>query len=261
MVITILDWKKPALQGCIVEAIGTFSLVFFGSWAYSHNQVSSQDFSWSSVAIAQGLLVAFVVWGGQALSGGHFNWAVTIAVAALRKMPSQVCFLYLLAQTIGSFLGAWVFLLLSSSDSKADGAPTLSPKYSETAGFFCEFIAAGFYMYMVMAFNFDTRINKNLFGIAAGGAYVAAIVSIGPVTGAAINPSRLIGPLLVKAVTANKYMQAVQDITWFYYMGPIFGMLLVAFYYEYFMIVEEDQNPELSVASYEKDPNYKALKI
>ena len=260
MVITVLDWKKPTLQACAVEFIGTFCLVFFGSFVYLQNQTKSQEFTWTSVAIGQGLLVTFIVWGGQTLSGGHFNWGVTIALAALRKMPNTVCVLYLVSQTLGSFLGAWLFLILSPGVSNTQGAPVLNhPTYTETVGFFCEFIATAFYMYMFMAFNYDVRMNKNLYGIAAGGAAVCAVISIGPITGAAINPARMIGPLLVRAITTN--LNAVQNITWFYYLGPIFGALLIAFYYEYFMIVEEDQNPELSIASYEKESTYKNIKI
>jgi len=266
MVVTIKDWKKPTLTGCIAEGIGTFCIVFFGGWAYLQNEQSSKEFNWSAVSLTQGLLTAFVVWGCQAISGAHFNWGVTITLAGLRKMPPSIAAWYILAQTIGSFVAAMLIDALTpesidNSTITKMGIPRLQAPYTETVGFFVEFIAAGFYMYMVMAFNYDTRISKNLYGIGAGGAAIATIVSIGPITGGCINPARVIGPIIVSFFTNNKNIFNDLHTYWFYFLGPIFGCLLVGFYYEYFMILEEDQNPDLSVASYEKNDEFKKLKI
>ena len=181
-------------------------------------------------------------------------------------MPANVAAWYILSQTVGSLLAASLVDILTperydqGTQTKV-GVPRLQAPYTETVGFFCEFIATGFYMYMVMAFNYDNRINKNLYGIAAGGAAIAAIISIGPISGGAINPARIIGPIIISLLTNNKNIFNDLHTYWFYFLGPIFGALLIGFYYEYFMIVEEDQNPDLSVASYEKDDKYKKLKI
>jgi glycerol uptake facilitator-like aquaporin len=266
MVVTARDWNKATFSACVAEAIGTFCIVFFGGWAYLWHEQKSTEFSWTAVALTQGLFNAFAVWGCQALSGGHFNWAVTLTLAGLRKLPFKVGAWYLLSQTIGSFVAAFLIgILVPDNLSQATytgvGVPMLNKEYSESVGFFCEFIATGFYMYMVMAFNYDSRNSKNLYGIAAGGAMIAAIISIGPVTGGAINPARIIGPILISLTKNNKDFFNDLHTYWFFFLGPIFGALLVGFYYEFFMMVEEDQNPEQSVASYEKEDDFKKLKI
>jgi glycerol uptake facilitator-like aquaporin len=266
MVVTVRDWNKATFPACIAEALGTFCIVFFGGWAYLWNEKANTEFNWTAVALTQGLFTSFAVWGCQALSGGHFNWAVSLTLAGLRKIPFKVAAWYLVAQTLGSFLAALMVDILTptSMDEQTStkvGVPRLQNGYTESTGFFCEFIATGFYMYMVMAFNYDNRISKNIYGIAAGGATIATIISIGPVTGGAINPARIVGPILVSFMTNNKNIFNDLHTYWFYFLGSIFGALLVGFYYEFFMIVEEDQNPEASVASYEKDEEYKTLKI
>ena len=266
MASTVKDWNKKMFSACIAEALGTFCIVFFGGWAYLWHERKATEFSWTAVALTQGLFTAFAVWGCQAISGGHFNWAVTLTLAGLRKIPFKTGAWYLVSQTIGSFIAALLVDVLTpdsldESTYTKVGVPILHKDYTESVGFFCEFIAAGFYMYMVMAFNYDSRNSRNLYGISAGGATIATIISIGPVTGGSINPARIVGPILVSFMTNNKNIFNDLHTYWFYFLGPIFGALLVGFYYEYFMIVEEDQNPEQSVASYEKEDDFKALKI
>lgn len=263
---TAKDWSKGIFSACVAEALGTFCIVFFGGWAYLWNERKSLEFNWTAVALTQGLFTSFAVWACQSISGGHFNWAVSLTLAGLRKIPFKVAAWYMLAQTIGSFVAALLIDILTpdfidQSTYTKVGVPRLQQPYTESIGFFCEFIATGLYMYMVMAFNYDSRISKNIYGIAAGGASIAAIITIGPVTGGAINPARIIGPILVSFMTNNKNIFNDLHTYWFYFLGPLFGALLIGFYYEYFMIVEEDQNPDLSVASYEKDDEYKTLKI
>ena len=140
----------------------------------------------------------------------------------------------------------------------------MSSDYNETTGFFVETIATGMYMYMVMCFSFDSRMPKGIYGIACGLASMLAIVSIGPITGGSINPARLIGPILITlffgsgSKTPDIYEQL--HVYWFYFLGPIFGAIMIAFYYEFFVIIDEEAEPELSVASYEQDDEVAKLK-
>jgi glycerol uptake facilitator-like aquaporin len=245
-----VDWNKTRVAACIVEFIGTFCIIFFGGWAYLQFEKSPKNFNWTAVAICQGLFQAICVWGGQAISGGHFNWAVTIALAGLKKIPPGIGAWYLGAQTAGSFLAAFLvdFLTPASYDQGTKtsmGIPQLDKTYGETVGFFCEMIATGFYMYVVMAFNFDRRNSKSFYGLAAGGASIVAILSIGPVTGGAINPARIVGPILVTFMSDNTKIYDDLHHYWFYFIGPIFAALLIGFYYEYFVVVTIAEEAEL----------------
>lgn len=269
MVITKKEWTRESRNAALItEAVGTFCIVFFGGWAYLQNEMSTKQFNWTAVAITQGLFTMFAVWGGQAISGGHFSWGVTLTLAGLRKMPPSVAAWYLLAQTAGSFLGAVMVDALTpealdNATYTKMGVPRLNTdKYTETVGFFCEFIGAAIYMFMVMAFNFDHRMPKNLYGMAAGGASILAIVTTGPISGGSINPVRIIGPILVSFMTNNKNIFNDLHTYWFYFLGPLFGALLMGFYYEYFILIDDEPvNDRDSVASYEMNEDTQKLKI
>lgn len=263
------DWlaKNNTIACCIVEAIGTFCIVFFGGWAYLRYELNKAEFPWTGVALTQGIITMGCCIAAQKLSGGHFNWAVTIALAGLKRMPVGAAFYYILAQTIGSFVAAFMIDTLTPEEyDKATitkmGFPRMSEDYNETSGFFVETIATGMYMYMVMCFSFDQRMPKGIYGIACGMASMLGIVSIGPITGGCLNPARLIGPICITLFFGTKTPDIYEQlhVYWFYFLGPIFGALLVSFYYEFFVIIEEEQEPDLSVASYENDEELKKLK-
>jgi glycerol uptake facilitator-like aquaporin len=68
------------------------------------------------VAITQGIITMGCCIAAQKLSGGHFNWAVTIALAGLKRMPVGAAFYYILAQTLGSFVAAFLIDTLSPEE-------------------------------------------------------------------------------------------------------------------------------------------------
>ena len=267
------EWAKrnKTIACCIIEAIGTFCIVFFGGWAYLRLERNIKEFPWTAVALTQGVITMGCCIAAQNYSGGHFNWAVTLALAGLKKMPVGAAFYYILAQTLGSFAAA--FLIDNLTPERYDestvtkmGFPRLNEEYNETTGFFVETISSGMYMYMVMCFAFDHRMPKGVYGIACGMAVMLGIVSIGPVTGGCMNPARLIGPIFITMFFGSSDGSALDineqlHVYWFYFLGPIFGMILVAFYYEFFVITEEEENPDLSIASYENDDEVSKLKI
>lgn len=241
-----LNWKRFLSGGIIAEFIGTFCIVFFGGWAYLQNERSKQDFNWTAVALTQGLFVAFSVWGFEKVSGGHFNWAVTMTLSALGKLPAGIGAWYLLAQTLGSVAASALIDILTPtsidmSTTTKTGFPRLQEPYTEVTGFFCEFISGAIYMYIVMAFNYDKRIPKGLYGLGAGGAAMTIIMSTGPITGGAANPARIVGPILISLMTYNKNMFNDMHNYWFFFLGPILGALIAGCYYEFFVNLDDDE--------------------
>ena len=260
---------KSMMPQLIAEFIGTFAIVFFGGWAYLQMEKDPTKFNWSAVAITQGLVQGACVWAAQSISGGFFNWAVTLAIGSLRKITPNECFSFIIVQTLGSLFAGFMIDILTpdSWDTKSItkmGFPKLdSDTYSETVGFFAELIGTGIYMYCVMAFKYDARMPKSIYGITAGAGIMLAIVSIGPITGASLNPARIIGPILITMIFGSSRIDIYKELNvyWFYFLGPIFGALLVGFYYEFFMLEEEEQDLNLSVATYEADDEIDRLKI
>ena len=98
------------------ELIGTFWLVFAGCGAAVFAADPAGDFSagigYTGVALAFGLAAMAGVYALGAVSGGHFNPAVTFGAAIAGHLEWSSVFKYWLAQTTGAVLGGGVIVLI-----------------------------------------------------------------------------------------------------------------------------------------------------
>lgn len=108
-----LETARPLLlRQCIAEATGVFFFVFTGLVsvaAYTLHKDSELGVaafgSHFQTGCAFGLGVAFAVICCAPTSGGHFNPAITIAMAVWRGFPWWKVPLYMLSQILGAFIG------------------------------------------------------------------------------------------------------------------------------------------------------------
>ena len=102
--------QDRGLAAYIAELIGTFFLVFTVGVVVTLFVATTPDAAQGSDFAVVGLVHAFVLFGliltFGAASGGHFNPAVTIAAAALRRIDPLDAVVYILAQLSGGVLGA-----------------------------------------------------------------------------------------------------------------------------------------------------------
>src|SRR3984893_2458389 len=118
--------SSPTLsQKLTAEVIGTAILVFIGAGSVpltvfltGNNPFGSAELSTISFAFAFAIFAA--VYSVGHISGCHINPAVTIALAATRKIDSQTAIGYIAAQIVGAFIGAALTLVvLSGNDPQA----------------------------------------------------------------------------------------------------------------------------------------------
>ena len=100
----------------IAELVGTYFVIFAGCGAVVVNQIYKNDDGGSpvggGVAVTWGLIVLVMIYSLSHISGAHFNPAVTITLAILRRFPySQVTSLFL-------FLFFCSFLISNKKTSK-----------------------------------------------------------------------------------------------------------------------------------------------
>src|SRR5438034_9261139 len=124
---------SPTLpQKLTAEVIGTAILVFIGAGSVpltvhltGDNPFGSAQLSTISFAFAFAIFAA--VYSVGHISGCHINPAVTIALAASRKIDSQTAITYILAQLVGAFIGAGLtYIILSGNDPKTLGLGAVS---------------------------------------------------------------------------------------------------------------------------------------
>jgi glycerol uptake facilitator protein len=246
--------SSPTLtQKLTAEAIGTAILVFIGAGSVpltvfltGKNPFGSAELSTISFSFAFAIFAA--VYSVGHISGCHINPAVTIALWATRKVDSQTAVGYILAQLVGAFIGAGLTLVILTGNDPQSlglGAVGVNANAGNGVGFLAEVIGTAILVFTVFGAAVDGRAPAGFAGIVIGFIVYGIIILVGPITGAALNPARQIGPdILWTAIGAKSHL----DQLWVYIAGPIVGGLVGAFLYEFIGHVRSATVPGAAVA-------------
>jgi MIP family channel proteins len=223
--------QDRGLAAYIAELVGTLILVFaIGTVVTLYVATTAQAQTGSDFAVV-GLAHAFVLFGLiitlGAVSGGHFNPAVTLGAAVLRRIDPVDAAVYILAQLSGGVLGALLVKAFLLDEGRAGhyGAATISPLLGGNVQGACiEAIGTFLLVLAVCAVAFNPRARHEWAPLAIGLTLGLDILIFGPLTGAAVNPARWFGPALI----GNEF-----GGTWPYIVGPIVGALAAAALYRY----------------------------
>lgn len=232
----------PRLSSALVaEAIGTFLFFFVGAGAVilgSHNADASGGLV--GVALAHGLALAVLVSALGAVSGGHFNPAVTFGVWITGRIEPVRAALYVVAQLIGGlaagFALRWVFPESSWGPVNL-GTPSVDPGITVASAIVIEAVLTMVLVAAVFGTAIDPRAPK-IGGLAIGLAVAADIFMGGPLTGGAMNPARWFGP----AVASGSY-----DDWYVWWIGPLVGAAIIALVYRF--VWEESAEPAVTPAT------------
>jgi glycerol uptake facilitator protein len=232
--------SSPTLsQKLTAEAIGTAILVFIGAGSVpltllltGTNPFGSAELSTISFAFAFAIFAA--VYSVGHISGCHINPAVTIALLATRKIDVQTAASYIAAQIVGAFIGAALTLVILSGNDPAKlglGAVSVNANAGILIGVAAEIIGTAILVFTVFGAAVDGRAPAGFAGIIIGFIVYGIIILVGPITGAALNPARQIGPeLLGGLIGAKTHLDQLIPV---YVIGPIAGGLVGAFLYEF----------------------------
>ena len=172
----------------IVEAIGTFFLVFTIALIVT----AANPAVHAPLAIGSVLMV--MVYAGGHISGAHYNPAVSLAIWLRGLMTASEMFAYWGAQ----FAGAIVAALLGKFFAETLPQPTtLDVMYSALGEFVFTFALA--YVVLNVATAKGNEGNS-FFGLAIGFTVFAAAVSVGPISGAILNPAVAIGVTILHSI-------------------------------------------------------------
>jgi aquaporin TIP len=206
----------------VAEFVGAFALTFVGAGAI----MVGADLT--GVAFAHGLVIAVMASAVGHISGGHFNPAVTFGFLVTGRMAASLAVIYWIAQLVGATFAAlllwWIFPADRIDQTKL-GAVTLNSAIGSGPGFVVEAILTFFLVWVIFAKAADPRGTfKSIAGLAIGLTITLDILMGGPLTGAAMNPSRAFGPMLVH----NEWSDG-----WIWYVGPLLGGGVAAIVYEW----------------------------
>jgi aquaporin TIP len=218
-----VDIEYDAARRGFAEFVGAFTLTFIGAGA-----IMTGVGGLVGVAFAHGLAIAVMVSAMGHISGGHFNPAITLGFFVTRRIAPMLAVVYWIAQLAGATAAALLLWWIYPGDAvKAThlGSPLLSNRIDVGAGVFLEALLTFFLVWVVFATAADPRGTfKSIAGLAIGLTITLDILMGGPLTGAAMNPSRAFGPMLVN----NQWADG-----WIWFVGPAVGGVVAAVAYDW----------------------------
>lgn len=226
--------QRRGTSAYAAELIGTFVLVLFIALVVTVN--SEAGLGYTDVAVV-GLVHAFALMmivatiGGE--SGAHVNPAVTIALAAVRKIAPVDAAIYILVQVAGGVLAVLVVKLMiqdGSADAASFAAPAVAQNFLDgeaAAGLLGEALGAFALMWAVMGVAVNPRAAKEWAPLVIGATLGLAVFALGPMTGGSFNPARAFGPTLISGQLSDG-----GTFLLVYVVGPITGALAAALLYQ-----------------------------
>jgi MIP family channel proteins len=219
--------RNRTAAALVAEAVGTFLFFFVGAGSVVLGDYLAAGGrsgpGLAGVAFAHGLALAVLVSALGAVSGGHFNPAVTLAVWIMGKITPARAALYAVAQLVGALAAGLALKAVFADSWQASqiGTPALGAGITPLAGIGIEAVLTVLLVLAVIGTAVDPRGPK-IGGLAIGLAVAADILVGGPLTGAAMNPARWFGPAVAAGAYADWYV---------WWVGPLIGAAVAALIY------------------------------
>ena len=228
------------------EAVGTGLLILFGPGSVvAALALGGGELDYAGLGIiglSFGLVVALVIYAFGSTSGAHINPAVTFALASARRFPWREVGPYVVAQLVGAVLGGLIIVAAfgtASVDVSNVGSVSFGPGVGYPRAILVETLGTFLLMLTIMAMAVDKRAPAGWAGLMIGLSVTCAVVVLGPLTGAAINPARAFGPFAAAALTGG-------NVPWSqlpaYVVGSVLGALLAAVSYD---LLARPRTPEV----------------
>jgi len=204
-------------RALVAEAIGAFALSFIGVMAISAAGVVGAPATianLASIGLAHGLTIAVMVAALGAISGGHFNPAVTFGFVVTGRLKPLDGLGYWVAQLVGASIAGFLLVAIIGSQGVAGGTPRLAPNIPFVSGVIVEAVMTFFLVLVIFGTAVDSRAPIAVYPLAIGFTIALDIMGGGPLTGAAMNPSRAFGPALASGMWTDQLV---------YWIGPLIG--------------------------------------
>lgn len=222
---------NSSIRAPLAELVGSFAFFFIGAGAIATDAYTRGGVGLVGIALAHGLILSIMVSSLGAISGGHFNPAVTIAFLVTRRVSVTQAVSYVVAQLVGGVLaGLLLRAIFATVYPEAVigpahlGTPGLARDVSFGTGVLIEAVLTFFLILAIYGTAVDDRAPRSIAGFGIGLTVGLDILMGGPLTGAAMNPARVFGPAVAAQFWDNHLV---------YWIGPIVGAVVGALLYEY----------------------------
>ena len=218
----------------LAEFFGTMLLIILGDGVVANvtlNKSGMKGAGSIQITLAWGLAVMVPAFIFGAASGAHFNPALTIALAVDGSLPWAEVPIYIIGQFAGAIVGACIVYLMFKDQFDATDDPGTKLGVFSTGpsvpnlplNIFCEAVATFVLVFAIKGIPGTAAAGlSNLFVF---GIIVSIGMSLGGLTGYALNPARDIGPRIAHAFLPIK---GKGDSNWGYAIVPLVGPIIGA---------------------------------
>ncbi|MBU5460221.1 MIP/aquaporin family protein [Anaerostipes sp. MSJ-23] len=223
----------------ISEFLGTMILILLGDGVVANVNLNKSGMKGAGavqITFAWGLAVLVPAFIFGAASGAHFNPALTIALAAIGNFSWSMVPGYIIAQVAGAFVGGiLVYILFAGQFAETEDQATklgvfcTAPSIPNTIlNLLSEIIGTFVLVFAILGIgNVENASSMGLNYFFVFGIIVAIGMSLGGLTGYAINPARDFGPRLAHAVLPIPGKgDSNFGYAWIPIVGPIIGGLI-----------------------------------
>ena len=231
-----------AVNRLVAEALGTFLLVFggVGTALFAANFPADSESNplgvgFVGVALAFGLTVVVGAYAWGPISGGHFNPAITLGLAAAGRFEWKNTIGYIIAQLIGGALGTTVIVLIGifgtdnwlanaqdsgfASNGYGTGAFGSPGGFGLGAAIIAEVLLTAIFVLIILGVTHSTRGTAALAPLAIGLTLTLIhLISI-PIDNTSVNPARSIAAAIYGGPEPLSQL-------WVFIVFPIVGGLL-----------------------------------
>jgi aquaporin Z len=227
----------------VAEFLGTFLLVLggvgsalfaadFGTGANG----TSLGIGFVGVSLAFGLTVVAGAYAFGPISGGHFNPAVTLGLAAAGRFPWKDTAGYIAAQVVGGVVATSLLALIGSSGDgwfaaaqeggfASNGFGEASPGgFGIVGAIVVEILFTAVFVLVILGVTHPTRGNPAFAGLVIGLTLTLIHLVTIPVDNTSVNPARSIAAAVFGGATPLAQL-------WVFIVFPIVGALLVGLIY------------------------------
>ncbi len=218
----------------LAEAIGAFALTLIGAGSICMDVATGGKVGLTGIALAHGLVIMTMAASLGHVSGGHFNPAVSFAMLVTRRQAPVQTALYVAAQLVGAALGGLLLARFVHNYQFAGNPPFLGAcdlgNVGARAGVAIEAVLTFFLVLVIFGTAVDAKGAGTIAPIAIGLTVTLDILMGGPLTGAAMNPSRAFGPAIASGHWQNHFV---------YWLGPLLGGAGAGLLYDRFLMVKD----------------------
>ena len=235
--------EEKVMLPYIAEFLGTMLLIILGDGVVANvtlNKSGMKGAGSIQITLAWGLAVMVPAFIFGAASGAHFNPALTIALALDGSMSWALVPGYILAQFAGAILGAVIVYLMFKDQFDATEDPGTKLGVFSTGpsipnlprNIFCEAVATFVLVFAIKGIGQVDGIAGGLSNLLVFGIIVSIGMSLGGLTGYALNPARDIGPriahafLPIKGKGSSNWGYAIVPL-----VGPVIGAIVAVLLY------------------------------